>query len=131
MIESFETYLKDMQHGVYDMRKDGKCIGCGNCCSRFLPVTQKELNQIHRYIEKHHIKRQQRGINVLADKYIDLSCPFMNEASANKKCTIYDVRPLICRDFICEPGREPTIDLYKEKHRIVDFLEEFFCNEKE
>ena len=44
---------------------------------------------------------------------IDMTCPFRDEA--NKKCTIYSVRPDICRDFVCNHSIE-ELQKSKEKH---------------
>lgn len=64
MIGNFDDMMRDFKHGVYDFTKDGKCIECGNCCSRYLALSQKEINTIRRYIEKHHIKRVKHGVLV-------------------------------------------------------------------
>lgn len=58
MIGTIEQMIKDMEHGVYDFTKDGKCSSCGSCCSRYLPISEKELKTIKRYVKKHHIKPQ-------------------------------------------------------------------------
>ena len=45
-----EVY-KDMENGVYNFCKDGRCIGCGKCCSDLLPLSSKEIKEIKRYIK--------------------------------------------------------------------------------
>lgn len=42
-IGTLEQVRKDFEHGVYDMTENGKCTGCGNCCSNLLPMTKKKL----------------------------------------------------------------------------------------
>lgn len=117
--------LEDFKQG-YDFTNNGKCSGCGACCSRFLPVSQKEINQIHRYIEKHGIKQQEHGTAVLKPPFFDGNCPFLDETKKEKKCAIYDVRPLICRDYLCTKDKVPDRELYSDKRKICDFTEEFF-----
>lgn len=58
--------------------------GCGDCCGP-VPVTRDELGAVRRYIEREGIKAVDRGA---------LTCPFYDG-----RCTIYPVRPFICRAF--------------------------------
>lgn len=129
MIGSFDDVMRDFKHGVYDFTKDGKCIECGACCSRFLPVTRKELNQIHRYIERNGIGKQEHGTAVISKDFIDMNCPFLDMSKPNKKCAIYEVRPLICRDFCCNKGKQASEELLKSACVLVDFSKEFFGEE--
>jgi Fe-S-cluster containining protein len=73
----------------------GHCSGCGQCCIPWLPITYREAEIIKDYISKHNIKPQK-----LSDEnnyYMD--CPFHDRT--NKKCTIYEVRPEVCSNFLC------------------------------
>ena len=49
MIGTIEQMIKDMEHGVYDFTKEGECSQCGQCCTNFLPMSEKELKTIKRY----------------------------------------------------------------------------------
>ena len=122
----FETIIQDFSNGVYDFTDNGKCIQCGNCCSRLLPVTKKEIKEIRRYITKHKIGKQNHGLNVFANPTIDCTCPFLDTSKMGEKCAIYAVRPLICRDFVCSKGKIPDIKFSSGHYGIVDFTEEFF-----
>ncbi len=123
--------LKDMARAysqVTDFTNNGVCSKCGNCCSRTLPMTQKEINQIKLYIKKHNIKRQVHMVNVLAGKQVDWVCPFLDNTKANK-CTIYEVRPSICREFNCHDYITLRIfnNPHETKERIKrDALKTFF-----
>ena len=55
MIGTLEEVMKDMKCGVFEFTKDGKCSGCGQCCSNYLPISSKEIKEIKRYVKKHHI----------------------------------------------------------------------------
>lgn len=78
--------------------KDGKCSGCGNCCSNLLPLTKSEIVTIKKYIKRHKIKPVDHYSAVTAEKSIDWICPFRHE---QKGCLIYEVRPAVCRAYQC------------------------------
>lgn len=116
---------------VTDYTIDGKCSECGNCCTKALALSNKEINTIRAYIKRHGIKEQKHSINVLAKPLYDLTCPFLDDTKPNHKCTIYEVRPLLCRDFTCRKfvqQVQPDKQLYKEPRRQVDMREVFFGN---
>lgn len=129
---NIEQMLKEFSDGTYDFTDNGKCIQCGSCCSNILVMTNKEIETIRRYIKKHHIKehhiKEHKHILSLAEPTIDMTCPFLDDSKSCEKCTIYEVRPRICRDFICCPSKRPPMnDLeYKLKCRVVDVRSEFF-----
>lgn len=103
-ISTLEQVRKDMEHGVYDKTDNGKCTQCGACCSNLLPMTDKEITVIRNYIKKHHIKECNHSIP-LAKPAIDMTCPFLDTSKRTEKCTIYSVRPVICKCFLCsEPN---------------------------
>ena len=79
---------------------NGKCSNCGNCCIPWLPLTNEEIKVIKDYISKHNIKPipLQEGNNY----YLD--CCFHDRK--NKRCTIYPVRPEVCRNFICSASNK-------------------------
>ena len=89
-----ESVLCNMKSGLYNYTKDGRCSGCGNCCSALLPVTRKEVKLIKRYVKAHCIRVEKNGNEA------DLSCPFRD--GKEKRCTVYAVRPQICRVFRCD-----------------------------
>jgi Fe-S-cluster containining protein len=59
--------------------------GCGDCCG-VVPATEAEFRGIQRFIAHH-------GIVPAAS--LDGTCPLYQDG----KCTVYPVRPLICRLF--------------------------------
>lgn len=78
----------------------GHCSKCGECCTDFLPVTQKEIEIIQEYVIENKI-RPQKQILVMQNR---LTCPYYD----GKKCLIYEARPLICREFYCY--KKPTVE---------------------
>ena len=82
----------------------GKCSCCGECCTNFLPICQEEFDVIQEYVIKNNIKPQMQML-VMQNR---LSCPYHD----GKKCLIYEVRPLICREFYCY--KKPTFETGKK-----------------
>ena len=124
---TFAQMQDEFSNGTYDLTDNWKCTQCGACCSNLLPMTAEEIDTIRKYIKKHNIK-EHRHILPLANPTLDLTCPFLNDSKPNEKCDIYEVRPRICRDFICCPSKRPPIDdlKYKLKCRIVNVRSEFY-----
>ena len=127
-VGNVETMLNDYKSGIYNFCKDGKCSECGNCCSRYLAMNQKEINTIKAYIKKHNIEQQKHALFVYKDPHFDATCPFLDDTKPNHKCTIYEVRPLICREFKCDCWQNINREskLYKANLHPVDVTELFF-----
>ena len=92
----------------------GECSKCGECCSNFLPVSQNEINTIQEYVIQNNIKPQMQML-VMQNR---LCCPYYN----GQKCLIYDVRPLICKEFYCNKAMNMYIaEKFKnDKYITVD-----------
>lgn len=116
---------KDMEDNIYDFTIDGKCSGCGNCCSNLLPMSKKEIKAIHEYVQRNGIKECQHIIP-LAKATIDMTCPFRD--NGKKICTIYPARPEICRQFICDSKKriKGNQKLAEYTWQTVLVREEFF-----
>lgn len=94
--KKFLEIIKELAEGNVEIVNNticGKCSKCGECCSPFLPICQDELNIIQKYIIDNNIKPQTQ-VMVMQNR---LACPYYN----GKKCLIYEVRPLICKEFYC------------------------------
>lgn len=105
---NIKEIVKDLITGttnsIIDFSINGKCSKCGECCSNILPVSQKEVNKIQEYVIKNNIKPQKQML-IMQNK---LTCPYYN----GKKCLIYEVRPLICREFYC--NKKPDLEMAKK-----------------
>ena len=99
---------------ITDNSNCGKCSKCGECCTNFLPISQNELNTIQEYVIKNKIKPQTHML-VMQNR---LSCPYYD----GKKCLIYEVRPLICKEFYCykKPSYEMSKKFSQDKYITVD-----------
>ena len=124
--DAMKEMLSDFKSGVQDYTVNGKCIECGSCCSRYLPMTMDEIKQVRTYIKKHNIKRQMHGANVLSMPQLDYLCPFLDDTKEKHKCTIYEARPMICKRFICNRWEEKRNPDKKRGLLPVDVTETFF-----
>lgn len=126
MTKTVEKMQKDMKNGVYDFTDNGRCVGCGACCSNLLPMRQKEIKIIQRYIKEHGIK-EQKAPAVFAKQLFDMTCPFMRKDVSKDRCTIYPVRPEICRDFKCDKARHNDwFHGSRDGFMLIDVREKFF-----
>lgn len=128
MIATFGEILDELSSGLIDFTENGKCSGCGNCCTNYLPMTEEEIEQIRSYIRKHGVRECNHRYRFLsdADFSIDMTCPFLDMTKGREKCVIYEARPAICREFICRKGSRFDKDKYPEKRMLVDVRGEFF-----
>lgn len=77
---------------LYTPKRD--CKGCGECCSRFLPVSKFDTKRLSDYVRKHHIKPHKPTAEVF-----DLTCPYLTDT---KECAVYPARPEVCRAYRCD-----------------------------
>ena len=80
---TIEEILKTVLSGtakITDNSICGQCSKCGECCTNFLPVTQKEVETIQDYVIANKI-RPQKQMLVMQNR---LTCPYYN----GKKCLI-------------------------------------------
>lgn len=83
----------------------GNCKGCGECCARFLPMSEFDLQRLYVYVQKHNIKPRKYGVNAL-----DLTCPYLTDT---KECAVYHARPEVCRTYRCDKQvRGENLDFY-------------------
>lgn len=123
-MDNLKSAIDKMNSGVYDFTDDGKCTQCGACCSRYLPMTQKEADVIHRFVKKHDIKEFKHLFPVSNDTFY-MTCPFMDDSKQKEKCRIYSVRPEICKQFICSKEKKP-FNGHWQQYSVVDMRKEFY-----
>lgn len=124
-----DEMVSAMESDIKDYTENNECSGCGNCCTRILPISSKEIKRIKRYVEKHGIK-EQTHMYPTADPSFDMQCPFRDEIG--KRCTIYPVRPAVCQDFRCDmPSKEMQRNkkVYDGKYTPVDMRAVFYGRE--
>ena len=97
-----DVIRQEMEDGVYDFTKDGQCSGCGSCCSRFLPVSGKEVKAIRRYVRKKKIQEQRHlyPIRTIYGMTGAESIPVLKKAIAKLESMTVDISDEECRE--CE-----------------------------
>lgn len=125
VVSFLQSVQRGMEDNIFNFTKDGECSSCGKCCSNLLPMSRKEIDVIRRYIQKHNIREGIHIIPVTKQPY-DMVCPFRD--NGKKICTIYPVRPEICRQFICDNKKRTKYNrkLLGQTREIVMVREEFF-----
>ena len=130
VISMLSAVRRGMEDNLYNYTVNGKCSSCGNCCSNILPMSRKEIDIIKKYIKKNGIKECKRLLPVAGKNY-DMTCPFRD--NTKKICTIYPVRPEICKQFICDSEKRAKHNrkLLGQTRTITMVRETFFggCNE--
>ena len=87
--EVFEALRTDEVTDYHTRR--GTREGCGQCCSRFLPMSPAEAATVRLAARRVDVRPEPSGT-------VDLMCPLLTDGGM---CAIYDVRPAICRAYDC------------------------------
>jgi Fe-S-cluster containining protein len=89
-------------------------------------MNKSEIEQIRIYIKKHNIKAQNHiGLSV---KTVDVMCPFLKTGEGKETvCTIYPVRPQICRKWKCNSAK---MEMKYTNETRVNTRKEFFGDGK-
>lgn len=104
---SLDDYLK-LPKNLNDFTKNGECSKCGGCCSNRLPLSELEIKKIKSYMRVKKIKLTVR--NYPMKNMLDLICPFLDHEN---NCKIYEIRPLICKEFQCNKKVDGTSEFVK------------------
>lgn len=127
---NMEEIISDCAHGSYDFTVNGKCSGCGQCCSNHLVMSDNEIAFIRHYVKKNKIHPVNHIPAILNcdDDVEDGMCPFLDTTKKEKKCLIYDVRPEICRMYKCNNESEWDIGnlFFFKRARCVNVRKEIF-----
>lgn len=125
-IGNLDSMYKDMKSGVFDFTINGICSQCGQCCSNLLVMSETDISRIKKYIKKHNVKPCNHFLPT-AFPLLDMICPFRD--NDKKICSIYSVRPIICREFKCDKAKKgfvPCKELMESDIEIVNVRELFF-----
>lgn len=98
-----------------------KCLGCGKCCSNYLPLTDKEFHKLKDIIKEKKLKPTKH----LVDKDYYSICPFLD---LNRQCIIYDLRPSICSSYTCDKFHNKDFSGLntKEKYTLYNLRQSLF-----
>jgi Fe-S-cluster containining protein len=113
---------------ITNYTQNNQCSNCGECCTAILPMNQQEINRIKHFVKKHGIKEHRHSALI----QYDMTCPFRDDSE--KKCAIYQVRPDICRKFICNQSvdqiQRNRSEVYRTRHDVF-MRSEFFGNNED
>jgi len=102
---------------VYDIVPGGKCTGCTDCCSESVNISFLEFSNIIEYgipsLSNHAFDALVKRVlsYYLLEWVKPQKCPFLDE---DKRCVIYETRPLPCRLF-----GTPTRDAYEANYMKI------------
>jgi Fe-S-cluster containining protein len=110
-----------------------KCRNCGACCGPLL-ITNREAKNIKRFVDRKMDKETKIRLRQQLKIKNEINCQFRD--IEKKKCSIYKIRPLICRVFgTVRPPRNVKGCAYGNSHNLdikdfIDFGEKRFFIEK-
>lgn len=98
-----------------------KCLGCGKCCSNFLPLTEREYKKLKTIVKQKKLKPTLH----LSERYPESCCPFLD---LNNRCVIYEDRPSICSSFTCDKFHKKDFSGLnnKERYTLYDLKKTLF-----
>lgn len=123
-------FLEHQGKGEIINYNNPSCKDCNDCCSMGTLLTKEEYLTLEKYIRKDRtgkrlfIEAVERIMPYYKKGTIYWMCPFSNGL---KRCSIYHMRPQICKDFHCDPNlRLATYDKGKyapeEHYEIFDLF---------
>lgn len=117
---------------ITDCSENGQCSNCGQCCNNLLPLNFQEIERIRKFVKKHNVQPCAH-FAPYSEFAGDMICPFRD--SAAKRCTIYPVRPKICRTFFCGDPKEKIAAereaTYRRCSMEVDMRATFFGSDND
>ena len=94
-----------MSERVKDFTVNGECSRCCHCCGPLLPLKLREAQKMKELYKTNEYVRSvvDRNCTIIENEHgghnINLCCPFAD--LVNRKCSIYEDRPEVCRVFRC------------------------------
>ena len=98
-----------------------KCLGCGKCCSNYLPLTDIEYKKLWSIVKQNKLKPTLH----LTERYPESVCPFLDK---DNRCVIYEDRPSICSSYTCKKFYKKDFSGLnnKEKYTLYDLRKNIF-----
>lgn len=123
--QEFIFFLKGCNHHLIDRivhqlnkkyMKEIDCKECANCCEKLIPaLSLEETENIADYLNLRYEDFKEKYIErEIASGYIlkGNTCPFLQD----KKCSIYDCRPEVCKSF-------PHLHKDNINHRLINIID--------
>ena len=107
---------------IYNLIPDFMCTeGCYECCKNFgVPSRTK--------VEDERIKKFLKDNSMQPGEAKGHTCPYLDEGRKEGGCSIYPVRPLICRlygtapNYLCSMGVRPVLLLQEDEEEEIFHL---------
>lgn len=105
---------------------------CSWCCHEKILMSPLEKDYIQKRVKEHKVKpdkRRSKLQNNATDfnqiKFADKACPFLSSNDGKGKCTIYGIRPFICRthnstEFALKCNKELYPNQFIREAKIVE-----------
>ena len=92
---------KENLNNIYKKVPSGECSGCGSCCNESVGAYYGEFLNILSGLEKKSLEDRKKIYIKIFEYYlgeysVKRQCPFLQD---DKRCSIYDERPLNCRIY--------------------------------
>ena len=81
----------------------GDCRGCGEYCSRFLPVSPFDRVRLETYVRRNGIEPAEPRAEY------DLLCPYLTDG---RECAVYAARPEVCRAYRCDRHKRGELGMF-------------------
>lgn len=105
--QTWEEFLNSIEEKKIVDYKNPSCNNCVDCCGGLSVISQEEYKKLLKLLKTPQWKSQFQGAksrlkkrNEVSKDTLDLRCPFQH----NGRCTIYSIRPQVCREFHCSPS---------------------------
>lgn len=82
----------------------GDCRGCGECCSRFLPLSLIDRARLRAYVLANGIEPHEPRAE------FDMLCPYLAD---DKTCAVYEARPGICESYRCDLHKRGVLKAFR------------------
>lgn len=103
LVESAFNYVDEILEKA-GLKEKATCNGkCSFCCHSTIFMSELEKNYIRKRLKEHKIKpnkqRSKLQNNKSEDqlKWVERACPYLSSTDGKGECTIYPIRPLVCR----------------------------------
>lgn len=102
--KTYEIKVVSVERDIPESNVDCKSVSCTECCEKLSPFLTHDEWTSGKYI----YTLLDVGVDTptIAIPRNERGCVYLDE---NKHCTIYNIRPLACRQFDCRKNHHPKI----------------------
>ncbi len=110
--------------GLHEIATCGKTGACSFCCHSTILMSRFEKEYIRKIVKLNGIKPNKERNKLQNNKpeaelkWVDRACPFLSSTDGKGNCSIYEIRPLVCRthNSLEDPNKcmkedDPTVNI--------------------